>query len=279
MLKLHRLLVSALALAFASAQLVAVDCRTDFADLKTKVRRAKAIECAKSEYAKEKEKADGDYRWALDAAHAVYQTVRESEANLKEGRSVYEVTLRDALAAHERSLERARQKRDETIRLNTKHGVFAYGAGMIAAFPSKRITEARLDADGVVQPVAYAQEAVRPVLAASYFPRDLTWGLGNRRWGLGPTVFYEASDASQNLGLGLMLGVTRSGDREGPVSFGLDVAYHLDNKVKELRRDFVPGRQAPLDAEGNTLQPIYVETAGHSFAVVITVSFWDSPGS
>lgn len=279
-MKLHRSLVSALPLAFAAVQLTAVDCRTDFADLKTKVRRAKAIECAKTEYAKEKAEADGDYKRALDAAHAVYQAVRESEGNLKdEGRSVYEVAVRDALAAHERALDKARQKRDETIRLNTKHGVFAYGAGMIAAFPSKRVTEAQLDADGVVQPVAYAQEAIRPVLAASYFPRDPTWGIGNRRWGLGPTVFYEASDASQNLGLGLMLGVTRSGDREGPVSFGLGVAYHLDNKVKELRRDFVPGRKAPLNAKGSALQPVLAETAGHSFAVVITVSFWDSPGS
>ena len=274
-------LAAAVALAFVAPQLRAIDCLTAFASLKSKERRQEAIECAKNQYAKEIQDAECAYLAALRRANTVYQDAQKGEAGENAGSAVHRVAVEAAVAAFEEASEDAREERNETLRQNTKHGVFNYGAGVATVVPhgEQRIIDARLDVENVVQPLAYAQEEVRPVAVVSYFPRDLTWGIGNRRWGLGPMVIFDQDGPWDNLGLGAMIGVSRSGDSEGPVSFGLGVAYYMDNNSRMLREDFVPREQAPLDGGGGFLQPVFVESTGHFFTAVITISFWDRPGS
>lgn len=278
---LSRVLSVAVALAFVAPQLSAIDCRTAFASLKSSDRRQKAIECAKNQYAKEIRDAEAAYLAALRRTNTVYQDAQKGEAGEKAGSAVHRVAVEAAVAAHKKAKEVAREKRNETLRLNTKHGVFNYGVGVATVVPhgERRIIDARLDVKNVVQPVAYAQEEVRPFAVVSYFPRDLTWGTGNRRWGLGPMVIFDHNGPWDNLGLGAMIGVSRSGDSEGPVSLGLGVAYYLDNNSRMLREDFVPRERTPRDGSGDFLQPMFVETTGHFFTAVITISFWDRPGS
>lgn len=280
------------ALAFVATELAATDCRTAFDDFKAKERRKRAIACAKEQYAEEIAAAKRKYEEALRRAQLVRQTNQgtskaESSVRTEGGRQpsadvagIHRVLVEEAQESYKRTLEDARKKRDETIRLYTKQGVFTYGAGVAALFPSgeRRVVEARLDAEQKVLPLAYVQEKLRPVGVVTYFPRDLTWGTGNRRWGFGPMLVFGEKGPWDNLGLGAMIGVSRSGDTEGRLSFGLGVAYYMDNKARTLRDDFRGYETAPGDASEGHLAPVFVETTGHFVAAVVTVSIWDRPG-
>ena len=251
------------------------DCNTAYETLLKKERRKKAIECAKQKYASQAQQASADYYKALKNASTVYQHSQELDGS----DGIYAAAVEAASSSYKANVEEAKALRDETLRLYTTHGVYTYGVGSAAMFPSRRVIDARLDENHITKAVEYADESVRPLLVISYFPRALTWGIGNRRWGFGPMLAYDVSNQTENLGLGFMLGVSRSGDAEGPVSFGIGVAYHLDNKARTLREDFAIDQQAPRDGTGAFLEPVFVERTGHSMIVTVTVSFWDRPGS
>ena len=271
------LLVVAAASLLATPQRAAseTDCNTAYETLTKKERRNRAIECAKHKYASEAQQARTGYCKALKNASTVYQLTQGQDGS----DGIYVAAVEAASSSYKAKVEEAKALRDETLRFYAKHGVFTYGAGSAAMFPSRRVIDARLDEKHIVKAVEYADDSVRPLLVVSYFPRDLTWGIGNRRWGFGPMLVYDVDNPSENLGLGFMLGVSRSGDAEGPVSFGIGVAYHLDNKARTLREDFAIDQQAPRDGTGAFLEPVYVERTGHSMIVTVTVSFWDRPGS
>lgn len=268
----------------SSAQLDSeeVDCRTEFAGKGRKERQALATECARTQHVRDTEKAKGDYRRALRDAHTVYKVAQAAQVDDDSSSAVHQAAVEAAVSAYKEATEKAEKKRDDAIHYNTKQGAFSYGIGAGGMFPGgeRRVTEAQLDAGGVVRALAYAEAEVSPMLVVSYFPRNLTWGTGsNRRWGFGPMVTYGAGGQWESLGLGLMVGVTRSGESEGPLSFGVGVAYYMNNNSRTLRRDFTPGEQAPPDGNNGFLQPVFVDTTGHYVSVVITVSIWDRPGS
>ena len=288
----HMPLVVAIAVATAlvATDVAATDCRTAFDDFKAKERRKRIIACAEKQYKKEKKAAEEEYKEALQRANALDQTDQESNDSLTvdggdvqrsaDAARVHRVLVEEAAASYRRAEEDARRERDATIRPYTKQGVFTYGAGVAALFPSgeRRVVDARLDVKQQVLPLAYAQEELRPVAVVTYFPRDLTWGTGNRRWGFGPMLVFGEKGPWENLGLGAMIGVSRSGDTEGPLSFGLGVAYYMDNNARTLRDDFRAHETAPSNGNDGYLAPVYAETTGHFVAAVVTVSIWDRPG-
>ncbi len=279
------------ALSFVGAEIDATDCRTAFKELKAKERRERAIACAKAQYEKDKQHAKTEYEAALRRATAVIQPDQEAQGIPNAEDDAYEIStdrarihrvlIEEAQESFRRAEEDARKERDETVRLFTKQGVFTYGAGVAALFPGgeRRVIDARLDAEQKVVPLAYAQEQLSPVAVVTYFPRDLTWGMGNRRWGFGPMVVFGENGPWEEAGLGAMIGVTRSGDSEGPLSFGLGIAYYLDNRARTLRDDFRAYETSPGDGNEGHLLPLFVETTGHSVSVVITVSIWDRAGT
>lgn len=252
-----------------------VDCDTAFRPFLPKERRQRAIDCAHDRYDREKKNADSAYSEALKAASSVYEQSQMTEGSER----VYRAAVEAAKSSYDESLAEARASRAKTIEFNTKHGVFTYGAGVTALFPSRRVTEARLDANNRVKAVQYADESIRPLVVATYFPRDLTWGIGPRRWGFGPMVAYDVGGLTESLGLGFMVGVTRSGDKEGPLSLGVGVAYYLDTEARSLREDFVVDEEAPRDHMNRHMQPEIVRRTSHSVIVTVTLSFWDRPGS
>ena len=280
-------------LCFVGTELVATDCRSAFEDLKAKIRRTKTIACAEEEYDKKISAAKRKYEEALgraaelrqaDEEHRKAERLVNAEGDDREASAdaagIHRILVEEAAASYRQAQEDARKKRDETIQRYRKQGVFTYGAGVAAVFPSgeRRVVDARLDADQNVLPLAYAQEQLRPVMVATYFPRDLTWGTGNRRWGFGPMLLFGEKGPWENLGLGAMIGVSRSGDTEGPLSFGLGIAYYMDNKARTLRNDFRAYETARGDGNGDHPAPVFVETTGHFVAAVVTVSIWDRPG-
>ena len=136
------------------------------------------------------------------------------------------------------------------------------------------VTEGYVDGMGVVRASEFLDDEIRVMAVVS----RLAWTWRKKRVGLGPLAVVNVgsqggsfSKPITSLGAGFILAV-RGPDDSGH-GLGIGVAYAVDDNLRTLRDDFVPGRPAPVGADGQPLQLEYVRKSRQSLLLLVSYNF------
>lgn len=136
------------------------------------------------------------------------------------------------------------------------------------------VTEAYVDGMGVVRASEFLDDEIRVMAVVS----RLAWTWKQERVGLGPLAVVNIgsqggsfSSPITSLGAGFMLAV-RGPDDTGH-GLGVGMAYAIDGNLRTLRDDFVPGRAAPVGADGQPLQIEYARRSRQTLLLLVSYNF------